>query len=136
MSFYMNKVILVGRAGADPEAATLPSGDTVVNISLCTDKRRRNGAGEWTSNPQWHNVSVGGQAATYALANNKKGDLVHVEGSLNYRRQDVEKGQPPRTNILAHLIERAARPKRDGAGSGVDEDWINDYDNAQGSGLR
>lgn len=132
MSFSLNKVIIIGRAGGNPEPGKLPSGTSVVNFSLCTDKRRRDATGAWVSNPQWHNIAVFGDAASYAVANIRKGDLVHVEGEISYRKGDEDRGHPPRTNIVAHMVQRAARPTRD-AGQ-VDDGWVQDYNNAPQGG--
>ena len=134
MSFSLNKVIIIGRAGADPELGRLPSGRIVANFSLCTDKRRRNANGEWVSNPQWHNIAVFDDAANYAMANIRKGDDVHIEGEISYRKADEQRGHPPRTNIVAHMVQRAARPTRD-AGQ-VDDGWVQDYSAAPQGGQK
>ena len=59
----VNKVILVGRLGADPEARTTQSGTMVCNLRLATDERRKDKEGNWGSHTEWHRVVCFGKTA-------------------------------------------------------------------------
>jgi single-strand DNA-binding protein len=91
----VNKVILIGNLGRDPETRYLPSGDAVTNISVATtDKWKDKASGEMKEATEWHRVSFFGRLAEIAGEYLKKGSQVYIEGSLRTRKyQDKETGK-------------------------------------------
>ena len=91
----VNKVILIGNLGRDPETRYLPSGDAVCNISIATtDKWKDKASGEMKEATEWHRVAFFGRLAEIAGEYLKKGSQVYVEGSLRTRKyQDKETGK-------------------------------------------
>ena len=91
----VNKVILIGNLGRDPETRYLPSGDAVTNISIATtDKWKDKASGEMKEATEWHRVAFFGKLAEIAGEYLKKGSQVYIEGSLRTRKyQDKETGK-------------------------------------------
>jgi single-strand DNA-binding protein len=93
MSNGINKVILIGHLGADPEARYFPSGDSVVNLSLATSEswKDRN-TGEQQERTEWHRVALFGRVAEIAGEYLHKGSKVYVEGKLRTRKWTTQEG--------------------------------------------
>lgn len=91
----VNKVILVGNLGADPETRYMPSGDAVTNIRLATtDRWRDRQSGEMKEATEWHRVAFFGRLAEIAGQYMRKGSQVYIEGRIRTRKwQDKETGQ-------------------------------------------
>ena len=90
----VNKVILIGNLGADPETRYLPSGDAVTNIRIATTEKWRDKGGEQQEHTEWHRISFFGKTAEIAGEYLKKGSKVYLEGRLQTRKwQDKESGQ-------------------------------------------
>ena len=91
----VNKVIIVGNLGADPETRYLPSGEAVTNIRVATtDKWKDKASGEMKEATEWHRISFFGRLAEIAGEYLKKGSQVYVEGRLRTRKyQDKETGK-------------------------------------------
>jgi len=91
----VNKVIIIGNLGADPETRYLPSGEAVTNIRVATtDKWKDKASGEMKEATEWHRISFFGRLAEIAGEYLKKGSQVYVEGSLRTRKfQDKETGK-------------------------------------------
>ena len=124
MAGSVNKVILVGNLGKDPEVRRLNSGDQVVNFSVATSETWRDkNSGERKESTEWHNVvifneNLGKVAEQYC----KKGTKVYIEGQLQTRKwQDQERRRPlhdrggaaalPRRIAIARLARRRGRPR-------------------------
>lgn len=81
----VNKVILVGNCGRDPEIRYLPSGQAVANVSIATSSRRKDkSSGEYIEDTQWHRVTFYDRLAEVAGEYVKKGRPIYVEGRLKY----------------------------------------------------
>ncbi len=91
----VNKVILVGNLGRDPEMRTFPSGDQVANVTLATtDKWRDKQSGEPREHTEWHRLVFNGRLAEIAGQYLRKGSQVYIEGSIRTRKwQDQQSGQ-------------------------------------------
>src|SRR3954469_6881749 len=90
----VNKVIIVGNLGADPETRYTPGGDAVTNIRVATtDKRKDKASGEAKEATEWHRISFFGRLAEVAGEYLKKGSQVYVEGSLRTRKWQDKGGQ-------------------------------------------
>src|SRR3954466_15135131 len=90
----LNKVIIVGNLGADPETKYLPSGDAVTNIRVATtDTWKDKTSGEKKEATEWHRIAFFGRLAEIAGEYLKKGSQVYVEGSLRTRKWQDKEGQ-------------------------------------------
>ncbi len=102
----VNKAIIVGRVGKDPEVRYTPGGTSVANISVATNYRAKDADGNWADNTEWHNVVVFGQLADFAGNYVKKGRLVYVEGRLQTRNwEDQNSVKHYRTEIIANTLQ-------------------------------
>ena len=89
----VNKVILVGRLGRDPESRSMNSGDKVVNLSLATSERWKNQSGERQEKTEWHRVVIFDQnIAKVAEQYLEKGSQVYLEGHLQTRKWTDQSG--------------------------------------------
>lgn len=95
MAGSVNKVIIVGNLGADPEVRRLPSGQSVVNLRVATSENWNDkSSGERRERTEWHSVSIFSPvAATYAEKYLRKGSKVYVEGRLQTRKWEDQSGQ-------------------------------------------
>jgi single-strand DNA-binding protein len=90
----LNKVMLIGNLGADPEVRYLPSGDAVTNIRIATTESWKDKAsGEKKEETEWHRVSFFGKLAEIAGEYLKKGSAVYVEGRIKTRKWQDKEGQ-------------------------------------------
>lgn len=89
----INKVILVGHLGRDPEVRYTPSGDAVADVSLATTEYYKDKNGERNEKTEWHNLVMWRAQAEFAKEWLKKGQLVYAEGRLQTRSWDDKEGQ-------------------------------------------
>lgn len=103
----VNKVILVGNLGADPETRYLPSGDAVTNIRMATTERYKDKAsGEMKELTEWHRIALFGRLAEVAGQYLKKGSSVYIEGRLRTRKWQDATGQDKySTEIVADQMQ-------------------------------
>ena len=120
MAGTVNKVILVGRLGKDPELRSIPSGTSVAKFSLATDERFTDKSGEKQERTEWHNIVVWGKLAEICGQYLRKGKLVYIEGSIRTDSwDDKESGQKKyRTEIVANTMKMLDRRGDEGGGSG------------------
>ncbi|MBT7480828.1 MAG: single-stranded DNA-binding protein [Flavobacteriales bacterium] len=98
----VNKVILVGNLGKDPEIRHLDTGVAVANFSLATTESYKNKSGERVSNTEWHNVVLWRGLAELAEKYLKKGNSVYIEGKIRTRKwEDKEGNTRYSTDIIA-----------------------------------
>lgn len=120
----VNKVILVGNLGADPEVRYMPSGEAVANVSLATtDKWKDKQSGEMKEATEWHRISFFGRLAEIAGEYLKKGSAIYVEGSIHTRKfQDKETGQDRYSTSIKALSLQMLGGKRDRDEDDEDDD--------------
>ncbi|WP_370387374.1 single-stranded DNA-binding protein [Snodgrassella alvi] len=82
----VNKVILVGRLGRDPETRYMPSGDAVTNFPLATDEKWRDKSGQQQTKTEWHNITLYGKLGEIASQYLRKGNQVFIEGRIQSRK--------------------------------------------------
>jgi single-strand DNA-binding protein len=116
----VNKVILVGRLGKDPEIRSTPSGTSVAKFTLATDDKFTDRAGEKQERTEWHNITAWGKLGEICGQYLKKGKLVYIEGSIRTESwDDKETGvKKYRTEIVANgmqMLDR--RGDEEGGGS-------------------
>lgn len=99
----LNKVMVVGNLGADPESRALPSGQTVTSLRVATSEEWKDKeTGEKKSRTEWHSVQLFGKVAEIAAEYLKKGSKVYLEGSLRTRKwQDKEGNDRYSTEVIA-----------------------------------
>ena len=89
----VNKAILVGRLGRDPETRYTNSGNCVANFSLATDETYKDSSGEKQKKTEWHNIVVWGKQAEIAQQYLAKGSLLYVEGRIQSRKWEDREGK-------------------------------------------
>jgi single-strand DNA-binding protein len=107
MSRGINKVILIGHLGADPETRAMPSGTTVANLRLATSENWKDKqSGEQQERTEWHNVAMFGRLAEIAGEYLRKGSQVYIEGRLRTRKwQDKSGADRYTTEIVANDMQ-------------------------------
>jgi single-strand DNA-binding protein len=112
----VNKVILVGNLGADPETRYMPSGDAITNIRIATtDRWKDKASGEMKEATEWHRIAFFGRLAEIAGQYLKKGSQVYVEGRIRTRKWQDKDGQDRyTTEIVADAMQLLG--KREGMG--------------------
>ena len=120
MARGINKVILIGNLGRDPEVRYMPSGGAVANVALATSSSWRDKqTGEQNERTEWHNVVFFNRLAEIAGEYLKKGSKVYVEGSLRTRKwQDKNGNDRYTTEIVANEMQML--DSRGGSGGGGD----------------
>ena len=116
----MNKVILLGRVGRDPEGRTA-RGTTVANLSLATSRRWKDKNGEKQEETEWHNLVAFGKLAEIFLEWVRKGSQIIVEGSIKTAVWEKDGEKKYRTEIIVNQLEllggssegKGERPKRE-----------------------
>ena len=103
MAGSVNKVILIGRLGKDPEIRSIPSGKSVTKFTLATDDRFTDKSGEKQERTEWHNIEAWDRLAEICGQYLRKGSLVYIEGSIRTESwDDKETGvKKYRTKIVA-----------------------------------
>ncbi len=115
----LNKMMIIGNLGADPELRYTPSGKAVANLRVAVNNNRRGPDGEWVEETLWLRVEVWEQAAERLAEQLRKGNKVYAEGELRAREYDGNDGQK-RTSLeirFARVVNLERRP-RDEAGDG------------------
>jgi len=117
----VNKVIIVGNLGADPETRYLPSGDAVCNIRVATtDKWKDKASGDMKEQTEWHRISFFGRLAEIAGEYLKKGSQVYVEGSLRTRKYQAQDGTDRfATDIRGDVMQMLGGRQGGGGGGGM-----------------
>lgn len=102
----VNKVILVGNLGADPETRTTNSGLTITSLRIATTERRKDRDGNWGEHTEWHRVSTFGKTAENCARFLQKGRQVYIEGKLRTRKwQDKEGRDRWSTEVVADVVQ-------------------------------
>lgn len=119
MARGVNKVILLGNVGKDPEIRTTQGGMTVASFSLATAERAKDQSGNWTDKTEWHNLVAFQRTAEIVRDYVKKGSQLYIEGKIQTRSwDDKESGQKKyRTEILVNDLQLLGG-RGEGASSG------------------
>ena len=113
----VNKIILIGNLGRDPEVRRLENGAVVAKFSVATNENYKDKNGEWQTQTEWHDVVVWRHLAERAERDLAKGKLVYVEGKLTHRKyQDKDGNDRYITEVVANNLRLLE--KREGSGSG------------------
>jgi single-strand DNA-binding protein len=118
----VNKVILVGNLGRDPEVRYLPSGDPVANVTIATSSKYKSKTGEMVEETEWHRVTFFGKLAEIVGQYLKKGRSVYVEGRSKTRKYTDKDGvEKFATDIIANEMQMLGSREGMGEPSGDDE---------------
>ena len=123
----INKVIIVGNLGKDPEMRSFPNGDQIANVSIATtDKWKDKTTGEMKEATEWHRINFNGRLAEIVGQYLKKGSQVYVEGSLRTRKWTDKDGVEKFTTEI-RADQRQMLGGRPGMGGGGDDGGGSNY---------
>lgn len=110
----LNKVLLIGNLGADPEVRTSQSGTKVARLRIATTERVRDRNGNWSDATEWHSIVCFGRTAENVGRFLKKGRQVYVEGRLQTRKwQDRDGNDRWTTEVVANDVRFLGGPRQD-----------------------
>ena len=115
----LNKVMVIGHLGQDPEVRYTPAGMPVVNLSVATDEGYVDKEGKRQERTEWHRVVVVGKLALTCHEYLKKGRQIFVEGRLRTREWESNGSNSRRTEILASRVQFLGAPPRDAAAEDI-----------------
>ena len=119
----VNKVIIVGRLGRDPESRTMPDGRAVCSVSLATSERWKDkSTGDQREKTEWHNCEAFGRTAEVIAEFCKKGDLLYVEGALTTQKWQDKGGKDRYTTKVRVQSIQFLTPKNGGAPADTSDD--------------
>ena len=135
MAKSVNKVILLGNVGKDPEIRTTPGGTMVGNFTLATSDRQKDAQGNWQDRTEWHNLVTFGRLAEIVRDYVKKGSKLFVEGKIQTRSwDDKESGQKKyRTEIIVNDISLLSG-REEGSSGGYSRGGGSSHDQRQPAG--
>ncbi len=119
MARSLNKVLLIGNMGKDPELRTTASGTNVASFSLATNRSYKDSNGEWQDDTTWHNIVAWANQAEAITNYTKKGSKIYVEGRLTSRSWEDQSGQ--KKYITEVVVENflLLDPPPEGSGRGA-----------------
>jgi len=127
----LNKVMLIGNLGRDPEVRHTTSGTAVASFTLATNERYKNKHGDWQDKVEWHNITAWGKLAEICEKYLAKGDTAYVEGKLQTRKwKDKDDKERYTTEICIDRLQMLGgeggrsrdRKTEDAGGNGSDDD--------------
>jgi single-strand DNA-binding protein len=122
MARGLNKVILIGNLGADPETRAMPSGMTVANLRVATSENWRDKqSGEQQERTEWHNVALFGRLGEVAAEYLRKGSQVYIEGQLRTRKWQDKQGNDRWTTEIVGREMLMLGGRSAGAGGAIPE---------------
>lgn len=128
---YMNKVMLIGNVGRDPEIRMTTTGTKKVSFSLATSQKYKDAAGEYKEKTQWHNVVFWGKSGDLVEKMVFKGSSLFIEGELSYRKWEDQNGSTKTIteingNNFQILGAKQNEQKRDKNQSSTQDNYIDD----------
>ena len=114
----VNKAILVGNLGRDPELRTTPNGQSVVNFTLATSENWTDKSGERVERTEWHRIVVWGKTAEMCAQYLSKGRTVYVEGRIQTREWEDKDGNKRYTTEINANTVNFIGPRASGGGGG------------------
>ena len=102
----VNKVIIIGRLGKDPDMRYAPSGTAIASFTLATNHSTKDADGNWNQQTEWHSIKTFGRQAEFVGEYLKKGKLAFIEGRLQTSSWEDQNGQKKyRTDIIANDVQ-------------------------------
>ena len=119
MSRSLNKVMLIGNVGNDPDVRTTSSGTPIANMSLATTRKWKDGSGEQKEKTEWHRLTVWGKLVDVVERYVKKGDRLYVEGRIEYSETESDGQKKYWTNVnVFEMVMLGSPGDRDQGGGG------------------
>ena len=121
MSRSLNKIILIGNVGNDPDVRTTSSGTPMANMSLATTRTWKDGSGEQKEKTEWHQLTVWGKLVDVVERYVKKGDRLYVEGRIEYSETESDGQKKYWTNVNVFemvMLGSTGAGGQDGGGRG------------------
>ncbi len=112
---YINKIVVYGRLGSDPELKALPNGTSVVNFSMATTRTWKDKNGQKQEETEWHRCVIFGKRADVIKQYVHKGDKFYIEGRLKTRSWETDGVKKYSTEIMIEDFSFGDNPKKDGA---------------------
>jgi len=112
----LNKVILIGNLGKDPEVRSIPNGSTVANFSIATTERYTDKQGQKVDKTEWHRIVFFGKVAEIAGKYLKKGSMVCIEGKIVTRSYDKDGVKIYTTEIIGNELRMLGGKQQDNSG--------------------
>ena len=124
----VNKVVIVGHIGADPETRFTPSGTAVANFNVATNESRKNSDGGYQDHTEWHSCVLFGKRAEFAGEYLKRGQFIYLEGRLQTRSWEDDSGTKKyKTEVIGNEITMLGKKVGTG-GSSQNRDDASDDD--------
>lgn len=114
----LNKAMIIGRLGQDPDVRYTQSNTAVANMSIATSERYKDKSGEWKEKTEWHRVVAWGRTAEICQEYLKKGSQVYIEGPIQTRQWEDKEGQTRYTTEIKALQMTMLDSKGEGGGNG------------------
>lgn len=114
----LNKAMIIGRLGQDPDVRYTQSNTAVANLSVATSERYKDSTGEWKETTEWHRVVAWGRLAEICQEYLKKGSLVYIEGPIQTRQWEDKEGQTRYTTEIKALTMTMLDSKGGNGGGG------------------
>lgn len=128
----VNKAILIGNLGKDPELRYTPSGQAVASFPIATSDKFKDKDGNWQERTDWHNIVVWGRQGETAKEYLSKGRSVYIEGRIQTRSYEDRDGNKKWiTEIVAQRVQFLGSRDSGGSGGGRDESYSNSSQEAQ-----
>lgn len=118
----LNRVLLIGNCGGEPQIKTFASGNKVAQITLATSERYKDRNGEQKEDTEWHSVQAFGKLADVVERFVRKGSLLYLDGKIRTRSYEADGRTIYRTEIVADHIQMLDRPQGNRPALGPDED--------------
>ena len=118
----LNRVLLIGNCGGEPQMKTFASGNKVAQITLATSERYKDRNGEQKEDTEWHSVQAFGKLADVVERFVRKGMLLYVDGKIRTRSYEADGRTIYRTEIVADHIQMLDRPQGNRPALGPDDD--------------
>jgi single-strand DNA-binding protein len=107
----LNKAMIIGNLGKDPELRSTASGQSVATFSLATGEKFKNKSGEWEERTEWHNIVLWGKLADIAGQYLAKGKTVYIEGRIQTRKWQDKEGRDRYTTEIVGDTMKMLTPK-------------------------
>jgi single-strand DNA-binding protein len=115
----LNKAMIIGRLGQDPDVRYTQSNTAVANMSIATSERYKDKMGEWKENTEWHRVVAWGRTAEICQEYLSKGSLVYIEGPIQTRKWEDKEGQTRYTTEIKALTMKMLDSKGGGGNGNI-----------------
>lgn len=120
----VNKVILLGNLGRDPEVRYMPNGEAVTNFSIATSESWRDKSGERVTRTEWHNITLYRRLAEVAGQYLKKGSQVYIEGRIQSRKYTGKDGvERTAYEIIGNEMKMISARQDSGSSAPMDQDY-------------